>query len=162
VGEHPVGIHFGQTTDVPEATVDGLDIRAIEPGEERRWAELFIAGFGIEGPIAEAWLRFEPILAASRGQHQWIARLGGREVAAAAMFTRRRVAWLGAGTVLPEARGLGIQRALISHRVRSAETLGCRQVMATAELETVSAGNLTAMGLPRIWSRAGFRFDPAD
>jgi GNAT superfamily N-acetyltransferase len=161
VGEYPVGIHFGGTTDVPAVTVDGLEIRATESGEERRWAELFIAGFGIEGPLADAWLGFGPILAGARGQHQWIARLGGREVAAAAMFTRRRVAWLGAGTVLREARGQGIQRALISHRVRAAETLGCRQVMATAELDTVSAGNLTAMGLPRIWSRAGFRFDPA-
>ncbi|HEX5825457.1 MAG TPA: GNAT family N-acetyltransferase, partial [Candidatus Limnocylindrales bacterium] len=161
VGERPVGVHVGDIATVPDATVEGLDIRPIEPGEATRWAELFVAGFGIEGPLAGAWLRFAPILAKARGYHQVIARQGGREVGAAAMFTRRRVAWLGAGTVLPEARGRGIQRALIAHRARAAETLGCRRVMATAELDDVSAANLTSMGIPRIWSRTHYRFDPA-
>jgi MOSC domain-containing protein YiiM/GNAT superfamily N-acetyltransferase len=161
VGERPVGVHVGAIGDVPDATVDGLDIRPIEPGEERRWAELFIAGFGIDGPLAEAWLRFEPVLAGARGYHQVIARQAGREIGAAATFTRRRVAWLGAGTVLPEARGQGIQRALIAYRARAAETIGCRQIMATAELDDPSARNLTAMGMPLIWSRAHYRFDPA-
>jgi GNAT superfamily N-acetyltransferase len=161
VGERPVGVHAGAISEVPDAAVEGLDIRPLERGEERRWVELFIAGFGIEGPLAEAWLRFEPILAHARGQHQVIARQGGREVGAAAMFTRRRVAWLGAGTVLPEARGQGIQRALIAYRARAAEALGCRQIMATAELDDPSSRNLAAMGMPRIWSRAHYRFDPA-
>ena len=60
VAEQPVGVHAGAIADVPDTTVEGLDIRPIEPGEERRWAELFIAGFEIDGPLAEAWLRFEP------------------------------------------------------------------------------------------------------
>jgi MOSC domain-containing protein YiiM/GNAT superfamily N-acetyltransferase len=160
-GERPVGVHAGDLADVPDATVEGLDIRPIEPGEETRWAELFVAGFGIEGPLADAWLRFEPHLARARGYHQVIARHGGREVGVAATFARRRVAWLGAGSVLPEARGQGIQRALIAHRARAAEVLGCRRVMATAELDDVSAANLTAMGIPRIWSRTHYRFDPS-
>jgi MOSC domain-containing protein YiiM/GNAT superfamily N-acetyltransferase len=162
IGERPVGVHVGPIGDVPGARVDGLAIRPIEPGQERRWAELFIAGFGIEGPLAEAWLRFEPVLAGARGYHQVIARQGAREIGAAAMFTRRRVAWLGAGTVLPEARGQGIQRALIAYRARAAETLGCRQIMATAELGDPSARNLTAMAMPLVWSRAHYRFDPAE
>ncbi len=161
VGEQPVGVHSGLIADVPEAPVDGVDIRAVEPGDEARWAELFVAGFGIEGPLAEAWIRFAPVLAHARGNHHVIAWRTGRAVGAGALFTRRRVAWLGAGTVLPEARGLGIQRALIAHRARFAETLGCRRAMSTAELGGVSAGNLTAMGLPLIWSRAHYRFDPA-
>ena len=77
------------------------------------------------------------------------------------MFTRRRIAWLGAGTVLPEARGRGIQRALIAYRARAAEALGCRRVMATAELGDVSAANLSAMGMARIWSRTHYPFDPS-
>jgi GNAT superfamily N-acetyltransferase len=161
VGERPVGVHVGDLADVPDAVVDRLDIRPIEPGDETRWAELFVAGFGIEGPLAEAWLRFEPRLARARGYYQVIAALDGREVGAAAMFIRRRIAWLGAGTVLPEARGLGIQRALIAHRARAAEALGCRRVMATAELDDVSAANLAAMAMPRIWSRTHYPFDPS-
>jgi MOSC domain-containing protein YiiM/GNAT superfamily N-acetyltransferase len=160
VGERPVGVHAGDLADVPDATVEGVEIRPIEPGQETIWAEVFVAGFGIEGPLAEAWLRFEPVLASARGYHQVIAWQDGRAVGAAATFMRRRVAWLGAGTVLPNARGRGIQRALIADRARAAETVGCRRVMATAELDDVSAANLTAMGMPRIWSRTHYRFDP--
>jgi GNAT superfamily N-acetyltransferase len=161
LAEHPTGIHLGLIGEVPDAAVEGLDIRPIEPGEERRWAELFVAGFEIEGTLADAWLRFNPILARTRGYEQLIARQDGRDVGVAAMFTRRRVAWLGAGSVLPEARGQGIQRALIADRARRAEAMGCRRIMATADLDGTSAANLTAMGIPRIWSRAEYRFNPA-
>ena len=161
VGEWPGGVHVGAIADVPDAEVDGLEIRSVESDDVRRWAEVFVAGFGMEGPMAGAWLRFAPILAGSRGEHLVIARQHGRDVAVAAMFTRRRVAWLGGGTVLPEARGQGIHRALIAHRARAAEALGCRRVMATADLGAVSAGNLSAMGLEQIWVRAQYRFDPA-
>ena len=75
------------------------------------------------------------------------------------MFTRRRVAWLGAGTVLPEARGRGIQRALIADRARLAAAAGCTKVMATADVGGRSAANLEALGLPRIWTRSHERFD---
>jgi MOSC domain-containing protein YiiM len=161
VAEESVGVHVGEIADVPDATVPGLEIRPTAPGDQARWAELFIAGFDIQGPLAEAWLRFEPVLARTRGYHQLIARLDGRDIGVAAMFTRRRVAWLGAGSVLPEARGQGIQRAMIAHRARAAETLGCRRIMATADLDDLSSANLAAMSIPRIWSRVHYRFDPA-
>ena len=100
------------------------------------------------------------MLVRTRGYHQVIARKRGREVGVAAMFTRRRVAWLGGGSVLPAARGDGIQRALIAYRARAAEALGCRRAMATADVDDVSAANLTAMGPRRIWTRAQYRYDP--
>src|SRR4029079_11149319 len=118
------------------AAVDGLAIRRgdpDDPADARRWADLFIAGFAIEGPLAEAWRRFNPILVRARGQQQFIATLDGRAVGASAMFNRRRVAWLGAGTVLPEARGRGIQRALIADRVSRSAQAGSTRVMATAD-----------------------------
>ncbi|HXI81038.1 MAG TPA: GNAT family N-acetyltransferase [Verrucomicrobiae bacterium] len=160
VAEDPTGIHAGPIEDVPDAEVAGLEIRAIEPDEATRWAELFVTGFAIEGPLADAWLRFNPILARTRGYVQLIARLDGRDVGAAAIFARRRVAWLGGMTVLQEARGRGIQRALIAARARRAEALGCRRILATADVDGVSAANLEAMGVPRIWTRAGYRVEP--
>jgi MOSC domain-containing protein YiiM/GNAT superfamily N-acetyltransferase len=161
VGEWPGGVHVGVTSNVPEATLDGLEIRPVQPGEERLWSELFIAGFELAGPVADAWLGLQPLLGKARGYHQVIARQHGREVGVAASFLRRRIAWLGGGTVLADARGQGIQRALIAYRARAAEVLGCRHVMATADLYGPSAANLTAMGLPRIWTTAQYRFDPS-
>jgi GNAT superfamily N-acetyltransferase len=144
--------------------VDGLAIRRVDPANPAdvdRWAELYIAGFAIEGPVADAWRRFNPILVRARGYHQFIASLNGRDVAASALFNRRRVGWLGAGTVLPEARGRGIQRVLLVDRARRAAEAGSTRVMSTAEVDTRSATNLEALGIRRIWTRGHFRVEPA-
>jgi GNAT superfamily N-acetyltransferase len=85
------------------------------------------------------------------------ATLDGRVVAAASLFTRRRVGWLGAAAVLPEARGLGIQRALIADRICRAAEGNCTRVMATADVGSISADNLSALGLERIWTQGLFR-----
>jgi GNAT superfamily N-acetyltransferase len=70
------------------------------------------------------------------------------------------VAWLGGGGVLAEARGKGIQRALIHHRVMVAAMAGCTRAMATADAGSRSAANLEAAGLREIWRRHHVRFDP--
>jgi MOSC domain-containing protein YiiM/ribosomal protein S18 acetylase RimI-like enzyme len=168
----PVGVHVGpmeevlaRVVDGAAPTIEGFAIRRVDPDDPTdaaRWAELFIAGFAINGPVAEAWRRFNPILVRSRGYQQFIGSLDGRDVAASALFNRRRVGWLGAGTVLPEARGRGIQRALIADRVRRAAKAGSTQVMATAELDTPSAANLERFGIRRIWTRGHLRVDPSD
>ena len=169
IGEWPVGVHAGSIGEILEriggrgvAAVDGLAIRRVDPAdtaEAGRWADLFVAGFAIVGPLADAWRRFNPLLVRARGYQQLIASLEGRDVAASALFTRRRVAWLGAGTVLPEARGRGIQRALIADRIRRGLEAGSTRVLATAELDSISAANLEALGIPRIWNRGHFRVD---
>src|SRR5207248_3699808 len=96
----------------------------------------------------------------ARGYQQFIGALDGHDVAASALFNRRRVAWLGAATVLPEARGRGIQRALIADRVRRGADAGSTRVMATAEVDTPSAANLEALEIHRIWTRGHVRVDP--
>ncbi|HET9347421.1 MAG TPA: GNAT family N-acetyltransferase [Candidatus Limnocylindrales bacterium] len=154
-----VGVHVGDTETIEPAEVEGLVIRPVQPGEESTWVETFIAGFEIQGSLATAWRSFGPILARARGNHQVLAEVDGRIVAGAAMMTHRRVAWLGAGTVLPEARGRGIQRALIAHRAATAAELGCTRVMATADVGSVSASNLIASGMPLIWRRQHYRLD---
>lgn len=167
--EWPVGVHSGPIADVLAAaateapSIAGLAIRRVDPddaAEAARWAELFIAGFGVDDPVASAWRRFNPELVRARGFHQFIGSLDGRDVAASAMFTRRRVAWLGAGTVVAEARGRGIQRALIADRVRRAADAGSTRVLATADLDTPSAANLERLAIHRIWTRGHLRVDP--
>jgi GNAT superfamily N-acetyltransferase len=166
--EEPTGVHVAGIEEALERAAaerppDGFATRPVDPDDRPdvdRWAGLFVAAFGIEEPAAGAWSRFNAALAASKGQHELIGSLGGRDVAVAATFTRRRVSWLGGAAVLPEARGHGIQRALIAERVRHAAAAGSRRVMATAAVDSISATNLAAMGLRRIWTRALYRLDP--
>ena len=169
VAEGPVGVHVG-TVEVALARAaagaapipHGFAVRAVDPDdadEARRWGELFVDAFAIEGPLADAWPRFNPILARARGYHQLIGSVRGRDVAVAASFTRRRVVWLGGAAVLPEARGLGIQRALVVERIRRRVEAGAHRATATTEVGSVSAANLEALGLRQVWTRAGYRFD---
>jgi MOSC domain-containing protein YiiM/GNAT superfamily N-acetyltransferase len=167
IAEDPTGVHVAAIEDaferaVAERPLDGLRFRWIDPDdgpEVDRWAALFVSAFDIQEPEAGAWARFNRALTASKGQRELIASLDGRDVAVAATFSRRRVSWLGGAAVLPEARGRGIQRALIAARVRQARDAGSRRVMATATVGSVSARNLEAMGLRRIWTRALYRMD---
>jgi GNAT superfamily N-acetyltransferase len=168
IAEDATGVHVADIDDaLQRATTvrvpEELRVRPVDPGDARevdRWARLFVSAFGIEEPVADAWPRFNPALAASKGQHELIASLDGRDVAVAATFTRRRVSWLGGAAVLPEARGQGIQRALIAERVRHAAEAGSRRVMATAAVGSVSGQNLEAMALGRIWTHALYRLEP--
>jgi MOSC domain-containing protein YiiM len=166
VAEEPTGVHAAAIDDVVTTGAQippGVTIRAVDPADDRSiatWVEIFIAAFEIAGPLADAWRGFGPILARSKGEQWLLAALDGHDVAAAATFTRRRVAWLGGGAVLPEARGRGIQRALIAERARLGAAAGCRTITATAEVGSVSARNLEALGIRRIWTRALYRVDP--
>ncbi len=167
--EWPVGVHLASVeavlareAEAAASPIDGLAIRRVDPddaAEVARWADLYLAGFEIEGPVADAWRRFNPFLVRSRSYQQFIAAVHGRDVAASAMFNRRRVAWLGAGTVLPEARGAGIQRALIADRVHRAQAAGSTKVLSTAEINTISAANLEFFGIRRVWTRAHYRVE---
>jgi hypothetical protein len=49
---------------------------------------------------------------------------------------------------------------MVAERARRAEALGSRRVFATADVDGMSAANLSAMGLPRIWTRAAYRVEP--
>ena len=168
--ESPVGVHVGGTEAVIAATAgdvaDRSDvvIRELDPhdaAETRRWAEIFVTANEIDGAIAAAWSRFNPILAATRGYHQTIASVEGRDVGVAALFNRRRVGWLGGAAVLPDARGRGIQRVLIADRARRAAAAGSLRLLATADVDGPSARNLEGVGLRPIWTRGLLRVDPS-
>jgi MOSC domain-containing protein YiiM/GNAT superfamily N-acetyltransferase len=155
-----VSVHVANVEAVPPVSVDGLTIRPVEPGETGAWVEAFVDWFEVQPPLADAWRALQPVLARAHGYHQLLAELGGELVGIAALQTHRRVGWLGAGGVRPDARGRGIQRALIAHRTALAATAGCTRVMATADAGGISAANLDAMGLREIWRRRHLRFDP--
>jgi MOSC domain-containing protein YiiM/GNAT superfamily N-acetyltransferase len=156
-----VSVHVGSVDAIEPADVEGLTIRKVGPDETEAWVEAFIDWFEIPPELAVAWRRLQPFLARRHRYTQLLAELDGRLVGVAALQTHRRVGWLGAGGVAPEARGRGIQRALIAHRAALAADAGCTRVMATADADSISARNLDAAGLREIWRRRHYRFDPA-
>ena len=110
---------------------------------------------------ATAFADLEAHLAGEAHHHRFIAELEGRPVGTGSLHTHHHVGWLRAGVVMPEARGRGIQRALIGARAAHARALGCDLVGASANAGGVSARNLERVGAQTVAVRGRYRLDPA-
>jgi GNAT superfamily N-acetyltransferase len=108
------------------------------------------------------WERILPFLLGTPGVTAFAAEEGGRPIAAAALVRHRKVGSLVMGVVHPDARGRGIQRALIAARAEAARADGCDLLVSEADADTVSERNLLAMGFERLRLRRVWRFDPAN
>jgi MOSC domain-containing protein YiiM/GNAT superfamily N-acetyltransferase len=164
--EEPTSVHVGAVDEILAGSdadgIEGVEIRVVDPDDVTdvdRWADLFVRGFELAEPLASAWPTVNRRLAHAHNYRQLIARVDGRDVGVAAMFVRRRVAWLGGAAVVPEARGRGVQRALIADRLRRAADARAHKALATADIGSRSAANLEAAGLRRIWTRVLYRVD---
>jgi MOSC domain-containing protein YiiM/GNAT superfamily N-acetyltransferase len=141
---------------VADSTTPGVVIRELQAPEAARWVDVVVAAGEVE-PETARWLpRMAPHLLGSPAQahrHLYLAEEAGRAVGAARLFTHHRVGLMGAATVVPEARGRGIHRALIATRAREAEHLGCDLVAADANPGSGSERNQLAMGLVPVTTR---------
>jgi MOSC domain-containing protein YiiM/GNAT superfamily N-acetyltransferase len=162
--EITTSIFAGAPTDIPDFPgPEGLTVRHIAPEDATRFISVYgdqMANNGIgEGP--NPWPQVYQKLA--RWPHRWLfmAEIGDRPVGAASLHTHGKVAWLRGGVVAPDARGNGIQRALIAARARQAEEEGCTIIGSMAESEGPSATNLHRMRLRQIGTRRQFAYTPA-
>ena len=153
-GVTPIGggvTPIGGVTSIHDPAVR---VREIGADGAAAWADLIVAGFGLDGLEADAWRDLAPRLAAATGEHLVLAERDGRPIGAAALFTRRRVGLLAAAAVVPTERGRGVHAALIAARLEMAKAAGCRRVMATASSGGPSERNLRRLGFERIWRRS--------
>ena len=159
-----VDIFAAEAADVAqEEPADGVVIRRVGPDE----AEAFTAvrsGNATAGGIARGgpnpWPAVYQQLARTNSRQLYLAELNGRPVANATLHISARTGWLRGALVAPEARGRGIQRAMITARVRAAMEAGCDLVGASAEPAEVSSANLQRMGLRRIGRRSSYIYEP--
>ncbi len=92
------------------------------------------------------------------GWHHYVAHIGDRPVGTAALWVHGRSAWFTSASTRPEARGRGVQSALIRHRLREAHAMGCtRAHVETAEDKpdkpAPSYRNLTRLGFELAYAR---------
>jgi MOSC domain-containing protein YiiM/GNAT superfamily N-acetyltransferase len=146
---------------VAAEAVAGVVIRRLARDERGTWPSLVAAGADLPGPVARAYVDLEPHLARVAHHHRFVAELDGRPVATGSLHTHRGVGWLRAGTVLPDARGRGIQRQLIAARASLALELGCDIVGASANEGGASARNLERIGARTVVVRARYRVEAA-
>jgi GNAT superfamily N-acetyltransferase len=106
---------------------DGALVHVRQVGAEQaaEFGSLVAAGFSMPAWTGE-WLA---ALVGRRGWTLYVGYDGETAVGAAGLFVDGRAGYMGFGSVLPEHRGKGAQRALLAARIRTAAELGCRTLV---------------------------------
>jgi MOSC domain-containing protein YiiM/ribosomal protein S18 acetylase RimI-like enzyme len=146
--------------DEPGASETDIAIRELRRDEIGPWADVVIRASDLSGATARAWRAAEHGLAAAAHHRRFVAYLGDEPVGAGSLHTHHGVGWMSAGSVVAEARGRGVQRRLITARVRRAAELRCEVVGASAVAGGASEANLRKLGFRQIATRRDYRYDP--
>ena len=149
--------YLGAAEDILLAPVAGLALRIIENDEVDVWAEVIVQAYAPIPEVAAVWHAAAPHLAAVPERILVVSELDGRLVAASSTYLADGVGWLSWAAVLPQARGRGIQRAMIAERARLTAERGCARVSAWAFAGAHSSANLARAGMPRIGERVVVR-----
>jgi MOSC domain-containing protein YiiM/GNAT superfamily N-acetyltransferase len=143
---------------------DGVVIRRLGPDEGGLSARVS-TGSTTPGGVAagglDPWPKVYERLARAHGRQLFIAEIDGEPVGYASLHIHAKTGWMRGATVAPEARGRGIQRALISVRAKAALEAGCNLVGASAEPDVISSRNLEQMGLRAVGRRSNYVYEPA-
>lgn len=111
---------FAREASAPNPVRDDLRVERVSRTEAGVFARINAEAFG-QNP-SSAWY------AAMIGQpnfHAYIAYDGDMPVGTGLLAVAETMGWLASGATLPEARGRGVQAALIARRVRDAIAFGC-------------------------------------
>jgi GNAT superfamily N-acetyltransferase len=143
-----------RTTDVggvpPPAS--GFDVVPANRELLRLWQETAASGWGHTDPAARrASDVFAEVAAIVDGEGFVLLREAGSglPLGCASLTTRDGVATLGGMSTRPDARGRGVQTALIRHRLRVAAAAGCDVASSIAVPDGPSERNLVRHGLAR-------------
>ena len=103
-------------------TPDGVEVMELTAGDEEPFGAIAAIGFGLPAWAAEFFVR----LPEREGWRCYVARVGGKAQACAAMLVEDEIAEFGIAATLAEARGHGCQTALLHRRILDAAEAGCR------------------------------------
>lgn len=118
---------LAHAVEPPSAAIE-IDER---PDDDREFRDTFLRAYEIPDELREsAALIFEARWRTEKAR-RFLARVGGKPVAAATLVAFDEIARLANAATLPEARNLGAQSALIRARLRAAAESGL--VLATAD-----------------------------
>lgn len=142
---------------VPEVRTDA---RIEEVGPERGADVGRVLREGFQVPLED----LEPWMAALVGRKDWrhyLAFDGSEPVGTASLYVKGEWAALGFAATLPQARGRGVQSALIARRIEDAKAMGCRWLsLETAEDKpekpAPSFHNVTRLGFRMAYFRDNY------
>jgi GNAT superfamily N-acetyltransferase len=152
VDEEPQQIWIYDARRPPDPpNVAGLTIERVGPEGASEYARTGYESFRERGPqfvhIVEALVRSR-----RRGLRAFLGRMDGEPAATGMSWDVRPVVGLGNGSVRPQFRGHGLQRALIAHRMRDAWARGFR-IFFGETVNPASAANMAVLGWRKLYDQ---------
>jgi len=142
---------------VPAVTTDAR-IEEVGPEHARTFGDVLCRGVGLPEGMGEWRGKWAGRLLGRQGWRIYMAFDGAKAVGAAGTFVKGEWASLGFAATLPEARGRGVQSALIARRIQDARAMGCRRLSSetaedTPDRPAPSFHNLTRLGFELAYYR---------
>lgn len=138
-------LHRLDSSDAQWECPEAVEITPVEDDEQREWCELLVTGFN-NGAEASAEM-VDMVMSLPSGGQSLFAHVIGHAAGTAGMSMHGGVALLFADSTMPEARGKGVQKAMIRERLKMAAQGGCEWAMACV---------LPGSGSHRNYERCGF------
>ncbi|MFI8185307.1 GNAT family N-acetyltransferase [Actinacidiphila glaucinigra] len=118
--------------DTLQSPASGIRITPVRPEQAKEWGRTMYRSYGM--PL-EHYSEMGPGTVGLPGWHPFAAWLDDELVGTGTVFVQGETAQMFAGGVLPHARQRGAQTALLAARVRLAQELGCRLLIAETGAE---------------------------
>jgi GNAT superfamily N-acetyltransferase len=149
-------LRLDQWTAPPSALVF---VRKIEPHETARFATLLIQGYGYHGMEATFWHTFARYGYTAPGFHCFVAEVNDVPIAGGVLHIHDTIALVDGAATVPQYRGLGAQKALLTARMHYAREHGCTYAVSRTGAGSISHQNMEKLGLSivarsRAWRRA--------
>jgi GNAT superfamily N-acetyltransferase len=138
--------------------VDRADIRPLSPATEHDRKTILADGAVAGSEARSVSDEYCDAAALVPGAHDFVAMVNGAAAACGSLNVvdtdRGNGGYIGGATTLPAYRGLGLQSALVVHRLGLARSAGCEFVVATALPQGQSARNLERLGFVQLYTQA--------
>ena len=158
-------------SDLAGEDVQGLTIERLRKEDERTWLDIAVAAFtnldgtGSTADDSSQIAAMEDVMAdflASPGLTPYLARLDGRPVGSGSLCLTGDIALLAGAGTLPDARGRGVQKALLRRRLADARAAGADLAMVVTAPGTRSQENVMRRGFVLLYTRIIFVKRPDD
>jgi len=136
-----------------------LSIRIAKHQDCEAYTRATANGWREAGDLAGTIADLGRVMLASAGYIGFLVKQGGLIIATAGLVIHDRVALLAGASTIPEARGQGAQRAVLSARLRHAVESGCDLAMMVAEPGGASQRNAERHGFRVAYTRTKWRLD---
>ena len=159
VGAHQVdflGVLERELPATPSPKAPDIGILQPPPDTEE-FSTVMLTGHGLsEDQLTKAVPLHMP-MAAVEGVTLYLATVGGRPAAAAALFIEHGIGHLANASTMPGYRGRGCQTALIERRLQDAAAAGCSRACVVAAWGSQSHRNLVRAGFRTAYTKAVWR-----